>query len=234
MLHGYTGSPLEFHELAEFLASHLHAHVTVPLLPGHGGSEEELLAVSFEEFRNAAHTHTEHIARTGKPFAIIGNSFGGLLATLSAAEFPPTALVLALTPYKLCFPFKMPGMAHFLHLRRWWGKATHLSKREVRAHKHLPYYVHTPGMALTLIRIAHAHINMILPRIACPVLALQTENDPIVHPSSGSALIERTQIHPDSKSIILPHRPHRAFFGRGHSEVEHLVLEFLEKEFAKI
>src|SRR5215510_1181023 len=45
IFHGYTGSPDEFKDLAGHLASALEAYVTVPLLPGHGTVQTDLLSV---------------------------------------------------------------------------------------------------------------------------------------------------------------------------------------------
>ena len=42
LLHGYTGSPDGFRELAKVLSNTLDAYVSVPLLPGHGTTLDEL------------------------------------------------------------------------------------------------------------------------------------------------------------------------------------------------
>jgi len=210
------------------LAARLDAHVFVPLLPGHGKSEKDLLSTSFDELVDSALSHVEHTASFGKQFVLIGNSFGGLLAILATAKHMPAALVLSVTPYKTRFPFSIPGMGYALHLRRFWNKTPHMSQRELRARKHLPFYSHAPGISLSLINEGRHRARDIVPHITCPILSINAEYDPIVHPTSGITLLAHSGNNPLNTHVMLPHHPHRVFFGSGHEEAEQLVFEFLE------
>ena len=50
LIHGYTGSPTDFHNLPYLLNQKLKANVIVPLLPGHGTTIEDLDTLDFEDF----------------------------------------------------------------------------------------------------------------------------------------------------------------------------------------
>ncbi len=92
MLHGFTGSPWEVRPLAESLAARGY-HVLAPRLPGHGGSPEDLLHVSADDWKRAAFNAWEQLAAFPVRY-VAGLSMGGLLSVLLAAEREVTKLVL--------------------------------------------------------------------------------------------------------------------------------------------
>jgi len=49
LVHGYTGSPTDFHSLPELLQKECKANVKIMLLPGHGTQVEDLDSVSYED-----------------------------------------------------------------------------------------------------------------------------------------------------------------------------------------
>jgi len=83
MLHGFSSSPKDFHELANFLAG---KNITVyaPLLPGHGTHPKNLKGISYQQWSDAAQESLNKLD-TKKKF-VLGYSMGGTLALHLASE----------------------------------------------------------------------------------------------------------------------------------------------------
>ena len=83
MIHGFTSSPGDFGELANFLAE---KNITVyaPLLPGHGTHPRDLKLVSHQDWINSAQQALD-LLDTKKKF-VLGYSMGGTLALTLAAK----------------------------------------------------------------------------------------------------------------------------------------------------
>jgi carboxylesterase len=84
LLHGFTGSPWELRLLAESLAAK-GLHVRVPRLPGHGGTPEDLLWVTWPDWERAAvEAHGE--LSSARRVVVGGLSMGALLAVALGAR----------------------------------------------------------------------------------------------------------------------------------------------------
>lgn len=82
LIHGFTSSPGDFRELANFLAEK-NITVYVPLLPGHGTHPKDLKKISYQEWIDSVQQSLK-LLDTKKRF-VLGYSMGGTLA-LSLAE----------------------------------------------------------------------------------------------------------------------------------------------------
>lgn len=228
ILHGYTGSPDEFRDFAAELATRTNAYVTAPLLPGHGTDVNDLLPLWFDDIYAAAREHVREAAASGKPLVIIGHSFGGYLALLAAAEFPPKAIVITVMPYHLRFPLNIPFMSYILRLKYLWEKK--LSDKEMSERVGKFYYKHMPGKALWLLLEGKERVNKILKSITAPMLTVHGNTDGIAWPDSGNAVLEQTARNPHNKAVILDNKSHGIFYGDGRSDVQALILQFVETE----
>jgi carboxylesterase len=98
LLHGFNDTPQSVADLARAL----HARgwsVVVPLLPGHGGTADRLRRDGSAKawLEQARHEWDRLRARVRDP-VLAGQSMGGALAAILAADAPPRALVM-LAPY---------------------------------------------------------------------------------------------------------------------------------------
>ncbi len=228
ILHGYTGSPDEFRDFAHDLSVRLDAYVTAPLLPGHGTDVTDLIPLGFDDIYSAAREHVREAHASGKPLIIIGHSFSGYLGLLCAAEFPPIALVITVMPYHLRFPLNLPMMSYFLRLKLLWDKK--MSEQEQRERLGKFYYQYMPGKGLWLLLEGKQRVDKILKSITAPTLTVHGNNDSLALPDSGNALLEKTARNPRNKAVILDNKSHGIFYGDGRSDVQALILQFLETE----
>ncbi len=227
-IHGYTGSPDAFRYVVEDLAQQLDACITVPLLPGHGTEELHLIKYTFEDLLASAHHFASRVAAHGKPYAIVGYSFGSIIALMLAQEHMPRALVLALAPYRLRFPLNLPGVEWFLNLRPFWRKL--LTAEDIEARRGTFYYPDFPGATISFTKIGLRRIKKNLPQVTCPILTLNTADDPMIEPQSGQELLAASGKNKDNEWHILPHGRHALFFPPHHDVEEELVVRFLKKQ----
>lgn len=230
-IHGYTGSPDAFAPSAERFAEALGAHVMIPLLPGHGTREENLPAHSFDDFLDAAqHFHQEAHSR-GKPLAIMGYSFGAYISLLLAAQKNPEAIVLALPPYDLRFPFFVPGFARLLTVSPFWGKF--LTQEDLTLRQGTFYYPHLPGKSLFMITEGKSRAEKILRDVRCPILAANNADDPLALPQSGKSLLKKTGDPRANVAHVFPRGRHTFFMGPYRDHDERVVIAFLKKHLHK-
>jgi len=225
IFHGYTGSPDEFRPLAEELAERHDAHVSVPLLPGHGTDEYDLFPYDFQDFLIFARAEAHAAKASGKELIIMGHSFGGYLAILTAAEYKPKALILTVVPYSLRWPLWVPGTAALMRTRLLWDKKIPLQEKIERMG--LFFYDHMPGIGLTLLKEGIRKSARALPQIDCPILTIHTGNDPLTPPRSGPQILAASGHNPQSAHHIVPGREHGIFYGSGWEDVVRQISEFI-------
>ncbi|HSN95290.1 MAG TPA: alpha/beta fold hydrolase [Anaerolineaceae bacterium] len=97
LLHGFTASPVEVRQLADFLHSQGYT-VSGPLLPGHGTHPDDLNRVKFEDWVHVSEEAVEALKATCKHVFIGGESMGGLVAMRVAELHPELAGVLLYAP----------------------------------------------------------------------------------------------------------------------------------------
>lgn len=97
LIHGFEGSPFEMKELGDYLYS-LGYTISIPLLPGHGTSAEDLVKTDFSDWY--FHIEKEYIKLKLNCHHIyaIGISLGGLLALKLAERHELNALITISSP----------------------------------------------------------------------------------------------------------------------------------------
>lgn len=225
-LHGYTGSPGAFRETAEHLAHALDAFVYLPLLPGHGTDERDLLGLPADTFFAAADDAARLTRRDHVPFVVLGYSFGSYLATAVAQRYAADGLVLALTPYLSRFPGSLPGFEHVMALRTFWDK--HLTAEDLRDRAGTFYYPDVPGTSLALVKHGNDLLREIVPGLPCPILTFHNTGDPVVRPESGRAILAlREGGNPHDAAHVFPGGRHTLFFRPSHEVERDILTSFL-------
>ncbi|PNH80483.1 carboxylesterase [Arthrobacter sp. AFG20] len=185
--HGFTGSPLSILPWAEFLAGRGFA-VTVPLLPGHGTSWQELARTGWREWHGAfEQSYLELAARTDECY-VAGLSMGGAIALLTASRHDVAGVAVV-----------NPGLSFYDRRVRVIGLLKYVQRTTVplaEENSTAPPtddgdYSLTPLAAVHQLKRLFAAAVRGLPRITAPVLVFKSANDAVVPPSSLSLIRRR-------------------------------------------
>ncbi len=98
VLHGFGDTPQSVSELARALQERGFT-VNAPLLSGHGRTLREFAASGGDEWLAGARTALGDLQRRCTEVFLVGQSLGGALATILAAETPIVSAVVLLVPY---------------------------------------------------------------------------------------------------------------------------------------
>jgi carboxylesterase len=193
LLHGFGDTPQSLRYLADDLAAHGYA-VRAPLLPGHGRTLRQFGRTRGGEWLAAARAARDALHGRHDHVAIVGQSMGGALAVILAAERPPAALVL-LAPYLS----PSDGVAR---IARWGelaallapyvgsrsgGQSIHDPDERARA---LGYGITTPRLLSELAAVA-VRAESSLGVIRAPTLLVQSRDDHRVAPPVAERAIAR-------------------------------------------
>lgn len=188
LLHGWTGSPSHLRLLADDLAAAGYG-VAAPLLPGHGTSIEEMTAFGWRDWVRAAAEAAEDIAQSGARLHVGGLSMGGLLAILLATAFDVASLTTVNAPLRV-FDWRV----HLSGLVHGSDRVVELAEPD-RAPDFASDYDHgyrdTPVGAVADLYLLMRGARKALPKVAAPVLVIQSHADETVRHQSGTIIYER-------------------------------------------
>lgn len=97
LLHGFTATTAEVRPLGERLHAAGHT-VSAPLLPGHGTHPDDLNRVHWQEWLQFAESEYEKLSKQCDEVWVAGESMGGLLSLLLAANHPGIKGILLYAP----------------------------------------------------------------------------------------------------------------------------------------
>lgn len=187
MLHGFGDTP----QTMGYLATSIHAQgwsVRVPLLPGHGRTLTEFAASRSTEWIQLAREELAALCERYDVVAVVGQSMGGSLATILAAESPNVQALALLAPY-LSMPTRLrraAGMHHLLGIvtpfLRGGGERSIRDPNEVA--KNLAYGYTTPRLVYELGRVVD-RARAAAPRVTSPVLVVQSRQDNRIPPEAA-------------------------------------------------
>ncbi len=230
--HGYLSAPGEVLDLAQRLAGD-GCRVYAARLSGHGTSPAQLGRTGRQDWRRSFARAVAAAGATGEQVVLVGFSMGGLLALDAAARLPQrVAGVVAINaPLHLQDPAShlapmvdaWNGMAHALHLDglRFAAVLNHAEWPDVN-------YDRNPVAALHELERLMAEVRNELPRVCCPVLLLQADDDPVVVPQSAEELLAK--IGSDDKAVQrLAFNRHSIIRGEGSAVVAGQIADFVAR-----
>lgn len=229
LLHGFGDTP----QSLAFLAGWLHARgwtVHAPLLPGHGRTLRAFTGSTAAQW--VAHARDAYAAlRARHPtVAVVGQSMGGALAAVLAAETidPPDALVL-LAPY-LEMP---PRLRRLADAHPYWSPLLPLvgsrgarSILDTAAQAESLAYDAVSGRLLTELRAVVDRAGRALPAVHAPTLVVQSRRDHRIAPDACRRAVARLGAR-RRRLVWVDDGGHVLSADRGRERVAHLVAAWL-------
>lgn len=229
LLHGFLGSPYEMKYLASrFINAGF--TVSVPRLPGHGTSLEDMASFSGRDWLEEARFSYARISRECYEVSIAGLSMGGILTLILAAEYYPKKIVLISTPRRI--PDRRavfaPLVRPFVKILRRRDEEKGLAAPEARVH-HISYSDGVPVMgAWHLMRLIQKAIKA-LPHVRSEALIIQSQYDTVIPPDSYRCIAARIG-SPRKEVRLVEEGNHTLTADRGKERIADMILEFIGKK----
>lgn len=203
-IHGFTATPHSLLPVAEKLAAS-GLTVSLPLLPGHGTTPEDMATHSSRDWLDAALDAWDQLAAVYPNPAVAGLSMGAALALYVAGNRPVPA-VAALAPALYLRDWRLPLvpiMQYFIRWRQGIGndiKGTHFSEQTYPRYR----FKNIQDMLKVMKTVRSG-----LARLTAPLLGIQSWEDHVIPPScldelmlrAGSRLKEKHRLK-DSYHVI--------------------------------
>ncbi|MBP3044246.1 alpha/beta fold hydrolase [Arthrobacter jiangjiafuii] len=184
--HGFTGSPVSLAAWARHLSDQGYA-VSLPLLPGHGTTWQELARTSWERWYGAYDAAYEQLQGRTDRVVVAGLSMGGTLA-LRLAAHRPVAGVAVVNPG---LTIDDPRARHAGWLKYIMRSVPAIANSIKLEGQDEGAYARTPvGGVHQLLRLFR-DTTTTLPLITAPVLVFRSTVDPVVPESSMEVLRRR-------------------------------------------
>ncbi|WP_209372765.1 alpha/beta hydrolase [Brevibacterium renqingii] len=192
-LHGITGSPVVWVPIARAVAAE-GVDVSVPLLPGHGTTWQEMVPTGWADWLGEARTELGRLQTDHDRVVVAGLSMGGALAlALGATAAAPDELVVVNPALHIDSPFAplLPVLRRVVRtIPSIGGDIAHPDRDEYA-------YPRTPLAPLASFHQALRILRQDLWKVECPVTAMVSGEDNVVGPRTLRSLRSN-----------LPHPPH--------------------------
>lgn len=181
--HGFTGSPVSVAAWARHLAAQGYA-VSLPLLPGHGTTWQELARTPWELWYDAYDRAYQHLEERTDRVVSAGLSMGGTLALRLAAHRPVVGVVVVNPGFTIDDP-----RARYTGVLKYVQRSVPAIANNIRlAGQDEGAYMRTPVGGVHQLMRLFKDTTAVLPRITAPVLAFRSTVDQVVPRSSMGVL----------------------------------------------
>lgn len=193
LLHGFTSTPNQFKELADFLCRKAFS-VSVPLIAGHGTCPEDLIKSCPEDWTASVKEAYFKLKKISKKIFIIGNSFGGNLGLWLAKELnnDPSGVITLGAPIYLRYQWLIYLRYYtYYRFKKYYRKSPRIYKIDYTDMDDEITYPVIPiksfGDFLDFIKY---ETMPNLSRVKVPALIGHANVDPVVHPKSATYIYE--------------------------------------------
>lgn len=207
LIHGFTGYPGEFYELAGALNREGYT-VSLPLLPGHGRNREAFIKTNWSDWLGHVENEYGKLEKSHRSVSVAGLSMGGVLTILLASRFSPERIALLAPAMAVKDPlFNLtPLLKYFIReMPKNWAPQESDSEdvKRLGAEYWTRNYVPQIAGLNRLVRMARKELK----NISCPALIMVSEIDGAV-PLKAEKIIREGIKKGETKSIILKNSPH--------------------------
>lgn len=230
LAHGLLASPAEMRGLGEKLVKHGYTVLGVRL-KGHGTSPRDLREKRWEDWLDSLRRGYEILQTFSERICLVGFSTGGALALRYAADQPDelAGVVAISVPMK----FRDAGMMlvplmHGANTLVQWILSYHGIKSFIVNKSEHPdiNYRHIPIRALYELRQLIDRLSARLKDVHCPVLIIQSTQDPVVDPQSAELIYKRLSSQIKTLHVVQAERHGILFEDIGRTQ--EVILSFLD------
>lgn len=216
LCHGFTGTPQSLRPWGEDHAAR-GWEVSIPLLPGHATTWEELARTPWTAWRDALRAEARELIARHSSIALGGLSMGGALA-LALAQDPevgPAVEALVLVNPAVALPRATATAAPLLHVL---VPSVGAIGSDTRSGAQEEAYDRTPVRAVEQMRRLQRSVRRDLAAVRCPVLVATSTEDHVVDPRCSdlvaarvSGRVERMALRDSFHVATLDHDAPRLF-----------------------
>lgn len=222
--HGFTGSPASMRPWGEFLAQHGYT-VSVPRLPGHGTTVEEMLQTRFSDYTAAIESAYADLAAQCDTVVVAGLSMGGALVLQLAERHPEIAGVVLVNAAVASTNKQLLLLPLIKHLVKTFPAiGNDIKKPDMVEHA----YDKTPLKPLASMLVTWKQIRADLGLISCPVLLFRSAEDHVVDPSSARIILSGIA-SADKTEIVLTNSYHVATLDNDAPEIFAASADFIKR-----
>jgi len=192
LIHGFTSSPREFRGMGNFLTRN-NITVYAPLLPGHGTTPERLAIIKYVQWVEFIEEKIKMLAENHDEIFLVGNSFGGNLALISANKSKKIKGVVTLgTPIYFHNERRnkyiiLPILKRIKIFQKKKYKSKYAeSLMKTKAYSYTSIPLRSLGQVLKIVNLSKTFIK----NIKKPVLVMETPNDPVSRKDSVDYIID--------------------------------------------
>jgi carboxylesterase len=222
VLHGFTGNPSSMRPLAQRLADAGYT-VSLPRLPGHGTSVEDMKTTSWADWSGAALAAYDELAATCERVAVVGLSMGGALTSFLGIHRPNVAALVMINPVVKPAIEIEAGVKELVAggLEEFESIGSDIKKEGA---SELSYNATPLRQVLSLMENLY-DVEANLSSISAPVLLLQSREDHVVTSDNGDALV--AHVSGPIERVWLENSYHVATLDNDQPIVEEQTLSFL-------
>lgn len=200
LIHGFTGTPDELHELGIFLAQQGFT-ISIPLLPGHGTTPEELAHIKWPTWIECVRNEFFKLQEKCQEVFVGGQSMGGTLALHLGSHYSPAGIITFAAP--LIFQHALlkfyPLVKYFCH---YYPKKYGNDIRDAEMKQKLESYQVYPLPAVMEFQKLLSHTYDDLPEVTSPLLVLHSRQDHTIDLNNVEIILTRVRSKIKEKIIL--------------------------------
>ena len=187
--HGFTGTTQSMRYLGEKLAHEGGYTVIGPRLQGHGTDPRDMARSTAEDWIRSVEDALEMLQARCSTIFMTGLSMGGTLTLYMAAMYPN--VIKGALPINAAIQLHSPDMATLAYMRAAPEMLPGIGSDIKQPGIVELAYPQTPVRAIREIYALMSVTHDLLPRLACPTLVFQSQEDHVVPPANGPFILER-------------------------------------------
>lgn len=201
LIHGFTGSPAEMRLVGEYL-NQRDITVSVPCLPGHGTTLDDLNQCQWRDWTNHIEAEAAKLQSRCESVFVGGLSLGALLSLYLAANVPDLAGAALYSPSIMLTDPRRHFLPIIKHLVGQLPKPEDDFTDPEAKSRFWSYDAYPTAASHELIKFIK-QVKQSLPRVTCPIRILHSTGDTVMHPESAPYIYAR--VGSTDKEIVTLH-----------------------------